>query len=284
MDKVDQFTSLFRSAVKPVYRYAPISIKSACLVTDEGPEQSAALQAKLMEWLDTLDADVNWSTLCAQDYRSSPDLMDILADRDPDLIITYRNLHSPTGRSSFTLGSYLDVMTQAVRSPVLVIPHPDDPPVAPMSQDSLHHVMVLSDHLTDDGLLINSALPFVRNGGLLHLAHAEDGRTFGRYCDLMSRIPNIETQEAGELILEQLLKEPRDYIATASEALKETNRGVRIRESVFLSEHLMDYKELIEEHKVHLLVLHTKDEDQLAMHGGAYPLAVELRHIPLLLI
>ena len=47
---------------------------------------------------------------------------------------------------------------------------------------------------------------------------------------------------------------------------------------------MTQYQRLIEEHKVDLLVFHTKDEDQLAMHGLAYPLAVELRHIPLLMI
>ncbi len=30
--------------------------------------------------------------------------------------------------------------------------------------------------------------------------------------------------------------------------------------------------------------MHTKDEDQMAMHGMAYPLAIELRQIPLLLL
>ncbi len=41
---------------------------------------------------------------------------------------------------------------------------------------------------------------------------------------------------------------------------------------------------LIDEHKVDLLVMYAKDEDQLAMHGRTYPLAVELRHIPLLML
>jgi len=30
--------------------------------------------------------------------------------------------------------------------------------------------------------------------------------------------------------------------------------------------------------------MNTKDEDQLAMHGLAYPLAIEVRSIPLLLL
>ena len=38
------------------------------------------------------------------------------------------------------------------------------------------------------------------------------------------------------------------------------------------------------EDEVDLLVLNTKDDDQLAMHGLAYPLAIELREIPLLLL
>ena len=38
------------------------------------------------------------------------------------------------------------------------------------------------------------------------------------------------------------------------------------------------------EHGVDLVVLNTKDEDQLAMHGLAYPLAIELRQIPLLML
>jgi hypothetical protein len=40
----------------------------------------------------------------------------------------------------------------------------------------------------------------------------------------------------------------------------------------------------VDEHHVDLLVLNTKDEDQLAIHGLAYPLAVELRNTPLLLL
>ena len=40
----------------------------------------------------------------------------------------------------------------------------------------------------------------------------------------------------------------------------------------------------IDEKNVALLVLNTKDHDQLAMHGLAYPLAVELNHVPLLLL
>ena len=42
--------------------------------------------------------------------------------------------------------------------------------------------------------------------------------------------------------------------------------------------------DIIAEHNVSLLVMNTKDDEQLAMHGVAYPLAVELRETPLLLL
>ena len=41
---------------------------------------------------------------------------------------------------------------------------------------------------------------------------------------------------------------------------------------------------LIAEHSVDLVVLNTKDHEQLAMHGMAYPLAVELRNTALLML
>ena len=48
--------------------------------------------------------------------------------------------------------------------------------------------------------------------------------------------------------------------------------------------HVLGYKELVEENEIDLLVMYTKDEEQLAMHGIAYPLAVELRSTPLLML
>ena len=57
-----------------------------------------------------------------------------------------------------------------------------------------------------------------------------------------------------------------------------------MREVVTLGHHLDEYKRLVIEHDVDLLVMNTKDDDQMAMHGLAYPLAVELRGVPMLLL
>jgi hypothetical protein len=47
---------------------------------------------------------------------------------------------------------------------------------------------------------------------------------------------------------------------------------------------IAEYRRLITEHEVDLLVMNTRDDDQLAMHGLAYPLAIGLRETPLLLL
>ncbi len=69
-----------------------------------------------------------------------------------------------------------------------------------------------------------------------------------------------------------------------SRLLIEAGANVTIEHLVVFGHHLSEYKRLIDEHAVDLLVLNTKDEDQLAMHGIAYALAVELREIPLLML
>ncbi len=51
-----------------------------------------------------------------------------------------------------------------------------------------------------------------------------------------------------------------------------------------MGHHVTQYLELVESHEIDLLVLNTKDEDHSAMHGLAYPLAVELRDTPLLML
>ena len=57
-----------------------------------------------------------------------------------------------------------------------------------------------------------------------------------------------------------------------------------VEEVVRLGHHLREYVHMVEEHEVDLLVMNTKDQDQLAMHGLAYPLAIEVRTVPLLLL
>jgi len=53
---------------------------------------------------------------------------------------------------------------------------------------------------------------------------------------------------------------------------------------VTMGHRLKDHLRFVEDHKIDLLVLNTKDDDQMAMHGLAYPLAVQLRRTALLML
>jgi hypothetical protein len=81
-----------------------------------------------------------------------------------------------------------------------------------------------------------------------------------------------------------LLDEPHDYIRSCSEVLKAAELPMEVEEIVTLGHSLRDYQRLIEQHNIDLLVVNTKQEDQLAMHGVAYPLCVELRDTPILML
>ena len=59
---------------------------------------------------------------------------------------------------------------------------------------------------------------------------------------------------------------------------------MEITETVDLGLHVDAYRQLVRSQGIELLVMNTKEKGQLAMHGLAYALAVEVNEIPLLLL
>jgi hypothetical protein len=300
MTNLDQFTSVFKSADKLRFHYGRVHIGKVLVVTDLSVSDSAALTASLRKFLSVLETESPaWETLSGEDFGSVNILLEKIEAHKPDLIVTYRHLHSDAWNWPHGLGEYLDVITQVTTTPVVVIPHPDAGHARSHSLTHTKRVMAITDHLAGDDSLVNHALRFVEKGGSCWLAHVEGGAQFDRYTETIGKIPSIETEMARETILEQLLKEPRDYINSCREALAAENvptenvptenvptenLPVVIEEVVTLGHRLSEYRRLVEEHEIDLLVFYTKDQDQLAMHGLAYPLAVELRSIPILML
>ena len=204
--------------------------------------------------------------------------------RNPDLICTYRNLHSEAWRWPYSLGEYLDVLTQIVACPVLVFPHPQADRTNGHTLQGTDIVMAITTHLAGDNSLVNNAAGFTNDGGTLWLAHVEDEKSFGRFIDTISKIDAIDTDTSRERILAQMLKEPGDYIRSCKEVIVTHRPSVRVEKIVTVGGRLAEFRRLIDKYTVDLLVMYTKDADQSAMHGLAYPLAVELREIPLLLL
>ncbi len=288
MTNIDQFESVFRSAAKSLFEYREVAIRSAVFVTDLDELRARPLGDRLRTGLasirGTAAGDVEWRDVCGDEFSTIEDLLRILESASPDLVCTYRTLHSSAWRWCHSLGEFVEVLTQATPYPVLLLPHPADQETFDRSLGEIRTVMAMTDHLTGDHELVNRALAFTGAGGRLILANVEDRATFERYMDAIAKIPSIDTDNARETILERLQKEPLEYAQSCAQVIDMSGVDVTVGSAVEVGAHLKDYRRLVSEHDVDLLVLHTKDAEQAAMHGLAYPLAVEINEIPLLLL
>ncbi len=282
--KLDSFESVFRSAIKERFQYEPPGIGSVAVVTDLNPSETTTLVEKVRAFLRVADplGKASYTGIGEQDYSDVPGLLGRIEEVRPDLICSYRNLG---GRRDlpFTLGSRLDTLTQAIRTPVLVLP----PPTRDEFDEALREtrrVMVVANHLTGDNRLVSWGARVCADEGTLYLVHVEDDETFTRYIDAISKIPDIDTDFVRERLRDKLLQMPRDYIETIVAVLGEQKVHEQVVPVVVMGHAITDYKRLIDEHDIDLLVLNTKDDRQLAMRGMAYSLAVEIRDRPLLLL
>ena len=285
MTKLDQFESTFRAAAKETYSRTPLRIDRVLVATDLATADAAKLTAAVRKFLAAVDRDDTvWTPLADDAYDNVQALLEQVEARRPDLIVTYRHLHSNAWHWPHSLGEYLDVLTQATTTPVLILPHPDAGRGLPHSVQDTNVVMAITDHLVGEARLVDTALGFTAAGGTCWLSHVESAAYFERYIDVISKIPMIDTETASETIQTQLLKEPHDYIRSCRAAIEAAGLDITIEEIVVMGRRIEEYRRLIEAHEVDLLIMYAKDEDQLAMHGLAYPLAVELRKIPLLML
>lgn len=286
MTRIDQFESVFKSADKPVFRYEPFSVGSPMVLTDlddEAAESFAVLAGKYTGAGGSREISTQ-RVIKGADFSTIEECLELIAVGKPDLICTYRGLHSDCWRWGQSLGSYVEVLTQTVSVPVLVFPHPAAAETLSAAEAGCRHVMAMTDHLAGESCLVNAALFFTPAQGTLHLTNLEDQQVFERYMEAIDKIPSIDSAAARDSVLAQILKEARDYIQSCRTVVEEQGLDVEIQETVELGLHVADYKRLAAARDVDLLVMNTKDSGQLAMHGLAYELAVELNDIPLLLL
>ena len=286
MSDIDQFESVFRSAIRDVYEYRQIKFTKFLLITDLDQAESNEFAIQVKQFFHVIDIadEGEWSVLNKADFSSTQELLEIVERIKPDLIFTYRNLHSQAWKYPHSLGEYLDVLIQKTKTPVFVLPHPLADYALDYAMKDCDVVMALTDHLSNDHDLVNHAIEFTQNNGTLYLVHIEDADIFDRYINAISKIQTINTDNATERLSKELLKQPNNYIDTVIEQLKEKQLPINIKPIVNFGHHLTEFRKHINDYKVDLLVINAKDHQQMAMHGLAYPLAVELRQIPLLMI
>lgn len=286
MSNIDQFESVFRAADKPVFHHQPIEVERILVVTDGDAEDCLLFQRRAERVLRALlrQTDPVWTLFQSSDFKAVQELIERIEHLRPSLILTYRNLKISADEHPYSLGTFVDVMTQATTIPVMLFPRTIIDPNADGNWDDSNSVMAITDHLAGEDRLVSYAAQLTEPHGKLFLMHVEDQATFERYMRTIEKIPSIDTDSAREEILDQLLKDPTDYIQSCAKVLQENAIPLEVIPHVTIGHIMHDYRRLIDEHAVDVLVMNTKDDDQLAMHGLAYPLSVELQDTPLLLL
>ena len=282
MTTLDDFQSAFRAASGMPFTHESLSFKNVAVVSDLDSGAANDFTRQVGTLLDSaLPYEHTLVSLCSDNFTSVSEMLTALKTLDPgaDLICTYRNLHNSGENLPESLGSHIDVLTQRVDVPVLLLPRPDQ---SDLSNLSMKEVMVVTDHLSGDSHLISVASHFTPAGGKLVLTHVEDESVFDRYQQAISRIPAIPTDASTESIKSQLMHMADQFITSCKQEL-----GVQdftIEKHIEFGNPLTEYKVLCNDHEVDLLVINSKDANHIAMDGPAYELALELQDIPLLLL
>ena len=285
MTNLDQFESEFRAATRTPFEYTPISLQYGLLITDLA-EPDPELQENLARFLGVGrdGKPIELEHVAIDSTCNVRELLAIVDEKQAEILVTYRNLHSDAWSWPHSLGDAVDVLTQITDIPVLLVPNPKEDPIYARSMQNTDVVMAITDHLAGDHRLVNYGVALTQPGGKLILSHVEDDETLQRTVEAIGKIPTIDTDTVKAELPRQLLKDPLDYAESCQDVLQKAHMDITIEYSVTLGHRLKDHLQLVEEHQVDLLVLNTKDDDQLAMHGLAYPLAVELRKTPLLML
>ena len=282
MSKIDQFESAFRSAIRPHYQPRPYPIREILLVIDLDEDDATQFLSKVDPFFSGVTPVPKLTLLPVESSRDLSTLIQSVDDHQPDLICTYRNLHTDHGKYPYTLGDHVEVLTQVTDTPILLLPRPEK--LSQISLSAPSRVMAITDHFAQTPELIDAAVSLVDTPGHLILGHVEDDATFERYISIISRIPEIDTDAARRLIQEQMMRDANAFLTQCQEAIQAHQPELQVYSEVQMGHHLQTYVAFLEEHQAQLLVMNTKDDDQLAMHGLSYPLAIELSHLPMLML
>ena len=282
MSTIDQFESTFRSAIKPIYQPKAFNMRKVLVITDLDNEQANHFTTQLSLFLQALDQSVTLTLLSKENSEDLTTLIDLIDQHDPDLIATHRSLHTKTQGQTYTLGDHIEILTQMTKQPILLFPHHSS--WVDKDFQSPDRVMVLTDQLSEHPTLVDIALSIMQTPGELTLAHIEDELIFDRYVNFISKIPEIDTESARALIKEQMYKEAQDFFGVIDQALKSQAIEVNVQGIFKMGHRLRSYVSIVSENEVELVVIQGKDDDQIAIHGLSYPLAIELSHLPLLIV
>ena len=195
MTRIDQFESVFKAAVKTVFSYEELRFASGLVVTDLDEAGATEFGDRVRGFLTELGLppELTWRDVHGAEFRSAEDLLHLVEREAPDLICTYRSLHSGGWKWGHTLGEHVDVLTQVAHLPRARDASPGKPARVLRARSGSRHgrslVMAITDHLAGRSRGSSTGPSTSRSpGGRLLLAHVEDEQTFDRYLDVISKI------------------------------------------------------------------------------------------------
>jgi hypothetical protein len=114
MTNVDQFESMFRSASREVFRHERVNVESVLVVTDRDEENAGFFADQIRQFLKVVSADekARWRDVNGSEFQTAGELLAVVESASPDIICTYRNLHSSAWRWPYSLGTHVDLLTQ----------------------------------------------------------------------------------------------------------------------------------------------------------------------------
>jgi len=283
LEHLDEFESVFRRAEQEPFIYSDKKIDHVLLVLDEQRDQTEATIEALKQFSSELANVEKWDTLRVGPNTTVQKLEEDVKGSPADLLITWRHLHEEAIVPRCSLGIYVDMLTQATDFPILLLPGSIASP-ATIQGRKCKTVLAATDHLAGDHRLINNAAAITNPNGKLVLCHVEDDRTMQRYLQAIERIPEVNSELVRTKLQEQLSRDVARYLQAAQKSIKEAGVPIQIETELTTGHRLSVYRNLIISHKADLLVMNTKDDDQLAMHGLAYAMSVEFVEIPQLLL
>ena len=110
MSKIDHFESAFRSSIRIQYQPRAFPIRDILVVTDLSAEEDVEFLTQLEPLFSGVTPPPRLTLLPKEQSESLPDLIAEVKSQNPDLICTYRNIHTDHGQYPYTIGDHVEVL------------------------------------------------------------------------------------------------------------------------------------------------------------------------------
>lgn len=282
--RLDEFESVFRSAIKPTYELRRPPLREIVVLTDEAPEPAYKLITQARAILSDADTPVapDFRLLSAHD-RTADSVLSELLTSSIDLLVTHRHVLSHWRNTPYALGSAMSIFVQTLPCPVLMLPLLPANAPAHSRGKAPETALVATRHLIDDSDLVDWALHVTGDDGTVVLGHVEDESQSRRYLDAIGRIRGIDTDIALTRLPDKLLQLSRDYTDSVVEQMQANAVRETLIAEVRSGDPLVEFAALIAQHSVDLLVVagreHRADPDRTdrkGTHGNAESVATPI--------